>query len=371
MALPYISILVVMTVLITPYLKKDYYITDVNKHLNIVLSKESILVFLAYVIYIIFAVLKSVEPGKGSNDAYAYYLNFMNANCSIKTFFSDITTFEPGYSFIIWVIRHLTSEYKWALWFWHTLTFVLIVNFYKRAYLKNNNFFVVFLALVLLISQFNTLRMSISVSIAMHSLIAMSKKNWIKAVLIILCAISIHVSAVIMIPVFLVVFITSNRKRYKRSLVITLIILGTILTIASFGIINNLTLGTDKAVYVGESSVAWGTDAAIIVFGILCFKKFNQLKQLSEINETIIIALPVAFICIPLQMNMSIMYRMLLFFIPMIYSLIPSIIKCYSDSKINLKSTVVILISYGYMFSKVYSFLTEEIEYLNDYFISL
>lgn len=216
-------------------------------------------------------------------------------------------------------------------------------------------------------SQLNTLRMSISVSIALYSLISMHEKRWITALIIIICAASVQISAVILLPVLIVLFIAYNRNNYRKSLLFALIGLGIIFTIAMFGLINRIALGTDKSVYVGHSSVAWSTDLAIIIFSAICFANFKQLKNTSGLNEVLMMALPVGIICIPLQFNISVMYRMLLYFLPIIYSLIPSIIKSYSNNKNKLKYFAVIIIAYGYLFSRVYSFISEEIVFLNEY----
>ncbi len=367
MALPYVAVLAAMTLLISPYLRKEKNTVDVYEQRWLYISTQGILVFAAYLIYIIFAVSKSFMPGKGAKDAYAYYVNFTGADCTLKHFMTEVSTFEPGYSFAVWIVRQLTSEYRFMLWIWHTLTFILIVGFYKKVYLKTNYLFPVFIGLMILMSQFNTLRMSISISIALFSLFAMYKKSWIKAGIIILCAASFHVSAVIMFPVFMVVFIVSHWNGYKKSLLFTLICLGIILTIAMFGIINRLALGTDKSVYVGESSVAWGMDLAIIVFSMLGLVKMKQLKQLSKFNEILILALPVGIICIPLQLNISVMYRMLLFFHPIMLALIPSIIKCYKESSTKVVSYMVSLLSYGYLITQINSFCTESVEVLGKY----
>ena len=225
----------------------------------------------------------------------------------------------------------------------------------------------IFVGLITLMSQLNTLRMSISVSIALYSLISMHEKRWITALIIIICAASVQISAVILLPVLIVLFIAYNRNNYRKSLLFALIGLGIIFTIAMFGLINRIALGTDKSVNVGHSSVAWSTDLAIIIFSAICFANFKQLKNTSGLNEVLMMALPVGIICIPLQFNISVMYRMLLYFLPIIYSLIPSIIKSYSNNKNKLKYFAVIIIAYGYLFSRVYSFISEEIVFLNEY----
>ena len=138
-----------------------------------------------------------------------------------------------------------------------------------------------------------------------------------------------------------------------------------------FGIINRIALGTEKSVYVGQSSIAWSMDFAIIVFSVLGFVKMKQLKQLSRFNEILIIALPVGIICIPLQFNISVMYRMLLFFHPIILALIPSIIKCYKENSTKMVSCMVSLLSYGYLIIQINSFCTEGVALLGEYVISI
>lgn len=134
MALPYVAVLTVMTFMVAPYLKKDYSIE--NKQRKLVVSTEAVMVFLAYLIYIAFAVSKSFMPGKCANDAYAYYVDFTRADCSLSLFLTQVSSFEPGYSIIVWIVRHMTSNYKVMLWVWHTFTFVLTICFYKKVYLK-------------------------------------------------------------------------------------------------------------------------------------------------------------------------------------------------------------------------------------------
>ena len=369
MALPYVAILTIMTLLVLPYIKKNNKY-NVNKCRKFTLSTDFIFVFLAYLIYIFFAVSKSFMPGIGANDAYAYYLNFTMADCSLFNFMTNVTTFEPGFSFIVWIVRQLTTDYRFMILVWHTLTFILIIKFYKLIYLKNHTFLIIFVGLTLLITQFNTLRMSISILVALFSLIAMYEKRWIKSLIIIICAISVHITAVIMLPVFMVIFITYNRKNSKKSVIAILIIFGIVFTISMFGLINKFAINTEKNIYVGYSSVAWGTDAAIIVFLILSYVKFNQIRKMAGINEIFMMALPVELICIPLQLNMAMMYRMILYFIPIIYFLIPSIIQCYKETENKVKYITITIVSYAYLLLQIYSFITEEIVYLNRYIIS-
>ena len=60
MALPYVAVLTVMTLLVIPHLKKDYNIEGEQRRL--IVSAEAVMVIFAYVIYIIFAVSKSFMP---------------------------------------------------------------------------------------------------------------------------------------------------------------------------------------------------------------------------------------------------------------------------------------------------------------------
>ena len=121
--------------------------------------------------------------------------------------------------------------------------------------------------------------------------------------------------------------------------------------------------------YFGESSLALGTYLATIIIFILSLFKYNEMIEKAEINKHLIAILPVCIICAPLQFHISIMYRLTLYFIPIMVSLIPSLVSCYLKKKNSAIGVPICLVLYSYMLIRVYAFFSEEMVYIGPYFL--
>lgn len=366
MVLPYIGVLLITTVLTIPYFKISGVQGEIRRKRG-GLRSENALLFLAYAIYILFAAFKDYKTtGFASNDAYAYYANFLQANASLRNFFV-ISSFEPGYTLITWIMRRFTENYAWTLFFWHTLTFCLNVYFYKHIYLKKNSVLAILAGFMILFTQFNTHRMAISISIAVCSFVAMDQKHWIKALFIILIAMSMQISAIIMIPVLFVAFTVNSLHRYRKTVIYALTVLGVVMCAALLGLAERILTATTKEIYLGQSAIAWGTYGAVILFFIFAIIRYRQLIQINSINRILIPALPICLVCIPLQFRIAVMYRLTLYFLPVMLALIPSLLACYKHEKQTLLKAAVYASCYIYLIMRIYDFCMDEVPLLGQY----
>lgn len=368
-AFPYIGIVFLMTLLITPFVKrcpgisiKKMYSYGIQQ-----VSSSYILVFFAYAIYIIFAIFKEIDIDIGSTDAYYYMTYYNEIPSSFKLYISEITTFEPGYSSVTWAFKQITKEYKIMLLFWHSLTFILIIKFLRNINLEKHSFLPVFIILFILISQFNTLRMSISITIALIALTYLNEEKWIKSFIAIIIAISMQVSAVIMIPVWMLYFLISKKNKYPIRQLLIYTAIAFIITIFSIKYATGVIANTAKSTYLDESSLAIGTYLAVFAIFTFSIIKYKDMVELNKFNKLLILMLPICFLCIPLQYNMAIMYRLTLFFIPVMMALIPSLCQCYLKNKNSALGFAVVSTLYIYMLYRAYSFFTEEIIYIGPY----
>jgi hypothetical protein len=371
-ALPYIVILLTLALVIKPYVQKcpEIGVKKMYAYGFQQLDYRYMFVFVAYVVYILFAVFKKIDYNFGAKDAYYYMQYFADIPRSFILYMTQITTFELGYSAVTWLFRQFTADYRIMLWFWHTLTFCLTVKFLRKIDLKKYAFLPVFLILFTLVSQFNTLRMSVSIAIALMALPALNEEKWIKSFLIIIIAASMQISAAILIPVWIVVFIIKHRD-YPVRLIILFTLLGLAATVFLMGYVLAFMAGTAKGVYLGESSLAIGTYCAVLVIFVLCVIKYREMVRLNPLNQIFIIMLPICFLCVPLQLKAAIMYRLTLYFVPVMMALIPSLCQCYNTRKHSAVGAAVVCILYAYAFYRAYSFFTEEIISVGPYVSTL
>jgi hypothetical protein len=372
-ALPYIVVMFVMTLLIQPFVQK----CPANGTAKIYsygfqqISGRYILVMIAYVIYIFFAVFKKIDIDLGATDAYYYMTYYANIPSSLKFYMTVITTFEPGYSLVTWIFRQCTEEYKVMLLFWHTLTFCLTIKFLRNVNLEKYSYLSVFLILLILISQFNTLRMSISITIALIALVYLYEEKWVRSLLVIFIAISMQIAAVIMIPVWIVYFLVTKRKKYPIRQIVVYTIAGIASTIVLLFPVMSMMASSAKNIYLGESSLAIGTYFAVGVIFILSVIKYKEMIALHGFNKVLIVMLPICFVCVPLQYKVAIMYRLTLYFLPVMMALIPSLCQCYYKQKNSVMGIGVIIVLHTYMLYRAYSFFTEEILSIGPYINTL
>lgn len=369
---PYVFLLVFLTLCIAKYVSISDVKVEIRQGGKLYITNFKMrylfVYLLGYVGYIVFS-LSKVIGASGASDAYYYKYYFEHYGDNLALFIKE-STFEPLYSLISHLFRLFTDNYSYMLWFWYTLTFVLLIRFIRQLYMKKYSLLVIFTMLTMLITQYNTLRMTISISISLTSLYFMKNDKWIKALIVIFLAMGIQVSAFIMIPVWIVNYVLTKVVGFKKQKLIFFVLIGEVLTIAATSLVNRIVMNSSKAVYLGESSLAIGMYSITFVVFILCLIKYDEIVAVNPINYYLINMMPVCFICIPLQYNISIFYRMVLYFVPIILGIIPSICVSYrsKEKKMDANGIAVIVITHFYILSRIVSFCLEEVPYVGRYY---
>jgi len=245
----------------------------------------------------------------------------------------------------------------------------------KNIYTKTNSLLPIAAVFLLLISQFNTMRMTLSIGIALQMILIIQKQKWKTAAFLAVLAISCHITAIILIPIIIVNYmvvkienyVVVNRFKINFTKLKLIIIAGMVLAVALIPIMNILLSGSSKEEYVGSSgSLAYGNYTIVFVITVLAVYRYKSFCRLSDVNKTFIVTLPICLCCIPLQYSVQMIYRMILFFNPLILGSIPSILKTYSK-KNNVIDLGVTLFMYFYVLVRIYSFFTEELKYVGIY----
>lgn len=319
---PYIVLLIGMTLLSYPYFKtgKDIKVRTLDSW---VITSSKVLILVCYILYIVFCVFRKISYGFGGPDAHSYQdLFYQSAEFDLTTYLLDITTFEPGYSIISWFIAVVFDDYRVALFFWHTVAFVLMIRFMRRTIGGQRFLLLVIPAFyIILFEQLNTLRMIVGLTIVINSIFAMNQNKWLKALLVIIVACSVHMSSVVFLPVLMFEIIMHNKNSFSNLKLFLMVVLAIIVSSGSVGLVAGLLTSLSKEAYLDTSSVSYGIYIPAVILIVLILSNRRILEKQSEYAETLIIALPVVFICLPLQVNFTIAYRMANLFLPIMYSL--------------------------------------------------
>lgn len=357
----YLIIILVVTILI--FFSGNISFSKVkNDKVNLKYSAISIILLLiAGMIFVIFSSFRRIDIGYGGTDAITYKNYFLSVNTNLKEALL-IQNYEWGYSFIVWFGRTLTENYSLFLVFIYSFMFFGVIKFLKFSKWNNYNFFVIALMITLLINSFNINRVVLAVVLGLFVYIFLHKDQYIRALLLTIIATTIHISSVILFPCILTVYLMRNQKNISWKKILFWIANFSIVSVAFLKFSSGLISSSKYGIYNQESSIAWPTYLIILFVFTLSLFKYKEMVLTNPFNKTLILILPIALIIAPLQIQFPILYRMLLFFLPVLYTLIPSLIVVLRFKKIDQFYNLIIqLVLVLYLATRLYVFFQTEI----------
>jgi hypothetical protein len=321
-------------------------------------ATSGFILLLAYLVFIIFLTFIKIDVGVGGNDAIVYKLRFENAN--IPLFQSlKLQGNEYGYGFLIWVLRRVSSNYKIVLFTIFSVTFCSIIYFVKHIKWTIYTVLSYSMILILVLSGICLIRNILSVSIGMLIYIMLYEKKYIKSFIFAALAVSVHSSAIILFPLIIMCVLLDNQKlSMKRLSVYMMLNVGLIVVLM---IVASRFVGATKySIYSADEGVALATYLMYIVVLFLGFYRYKNLVASNPFNRTLLISLTTGLFCLVLQLKYSIAYRMLLFYQPIMFALVPGLMEEYNIFSFR-KNGAYFLINLGlfaYLILILYKFLT-------------
>lgn len=156
------------------------------------------------------------------------YVTPVIEKASTLNFWNYITTAdnEIGYALIMYFITLFTTNVHFSLFIIQLITILFI---YLFAYKKREELPMWIVLLIYLLTwyciSYTMMRQSIAVAIIIFSTIYFTKRKYFKTLLLFLLAMSFHITAVLGLVVYAIIYIYSGRFSKKATIVITSIIL--------------------------------------------------------------------------------------------------------------------------------------------------
>lgn len=354
--LPYIFIITFTTVLVF-FSGKISNFKKNNRYSTISLFLLSI----SCIVFVMFSSFRRIEYGYGGRDAITYKNYFLSVNTNFVEALK-IQNYEWGYSILVWIGRMITNNYSFFLLFIYSFMFIGVALFLKLGTWNKYYIFTIALMISLLLNSFNINRVILAVTIGLIVYKSLCEKKILRSFLLTILAISIHVSSVILLPCILLVILLKKQVKFNWKINLLLVFLFSMITIGTFKIFFGLIASSKYGIYDQSSSIAWPTYIVIFIVFLLSVAKYKSMIELNSNNEVFIKILPMGLMVAPLQMEFPILYRMLLFFLPIVYILVPSLIKVYQMKRINqfIYPCIQFLLCF-YLIIRLYVFFTIEI----------
>ncbi len=278
-------------------------------------------------IYVFFAAFRNVmTPGL---DVYAFYNRFeKTAVIPLKTLLTNGES-EPGYIFLAWLIKHITGSYVVFLAIIHLFVYCSLVYFIDNIPWKNHRYLLTGVLCINLFSVYYLQRNIMAVAFSMIMFVKLCQKKNKLAFFALILAILSHYSAVILIPAFCFIQIFNQKRNANRWKITTFSITAVcILVLISPFIV----LFGKYTVYQGRGGIAWATDFVAIFTMIFYLRNIHKLKANIPVANILGLSVFTILLIIPIQMQYNIMYRMLLYFQPIMAIMLMYITDVYKKT---------------------------------------
>ena len=129
---------------------------------------------------------------------------------------------------------------------------------------------------------------------------------------------------------FLIIFLNYYFDRYEKISIVKIFLLITLMAIGIVGatiLSSGYLSSTSYELYVGKGQLVINIYLFAAVVYYIFLRKYNELFITNSINKVFALSLPVLFLVFPMQLIMVIMYRMIEFFLPIIYTMMAEIWK--------------------------------------------
>lgn len=321
-----------------------------------------------YFVYILFAVFRKIDVGYGGTDAIAYYTFFMQAS---MPYISYITSMHPefGFSSILWLLHRITNNYVVVLLVFHSFTYIVLLKFIR--YISCSNIIAVMLLNQILFTQFNTLRMSICIAIALYTLILLDKSKFLNALIWTILAISIHKSAAILLPMILANFYFRNKAITCMRFIVLMLIYSAVAFVL-YIMMENYFARTKYFIYLSSNhAYALGSYLFIVVMIMFSIMKYQWLTASNGINRVILISMVTLPVCFMYSYHVPIFYRVMLILLQFAYALFAIELKSFTLKRCSpLFLLFTLSTMYIYSIIRMYRFFSTEVQYIGIPYVS-
>lgn len=277
---------------------------------------------LLILLVVFFCVFRTIDVDSGGTDAYVYQTQFAQSTGSL---FEQLTRFEgwePLHAVSLWIVRCVTEEYRVYLVLYYILMALFLIKYAKMIKLDRKWLLATFALMLLFLNSFNTQRNTFAVFASLFVLDALLKKKHIRAAIYVLVITGFHFSALIWFVVIgASVFIRFFRGSMKRKL-IGYMIVSSAASLAGLRLFPILAGDHRLAFYINAgSSLSIPMLFTFLFVFIVFLLYYRMIVDKSDGDDTVMLSiLYLSFApMFVLQMQYSILYRMMLYSIPVLY----------------------------------------------------
>lgn len=214
-------------------------------------------IFLIVITALPLSLIAGLRDYSVGTDSYNYIMIFNNANQ--KTFIACLnqTEYEKGFMLLLKFLMIFSKEVSFVFGSLEFITlFILICSLLKIKEKINPCYFFFLYFLVFYHTSINIIRQGLAISLVLLMIVFLTENKYIKSLITLFVAISIHYSSVIAISFLIGYLLFKNKKNIslKRAFYYFVVIIELVVFYLFFDQIMNLSIFSNYSDYVGEES---------------------------------------------------------------------------------------------------------------------
>lgn len=308
-------------------------------------TSKRIYVILPIAIILFLGIFRETTVGYDSETYYIYYWSQLD-NYSWKDLLTDFSI-DNGFFIILKIIALFTDDW-WAA---RAILFVMTFGLYYFAMRKESQYptmsLIVFIGLANLGLMFSILRQALAGAICLYAYKHIQKGSWLKSLILILVAATMHKTALLGIFMLLLYFL-----RMKQFSGIKLILLSILSYASFFAAIPLITLLYGDSRYVGIAGNDGGYGMLLFIIVVLAFlwrlMRMTKANKDDELTYMFNLSCGSLFIQIG-ALQWSLLNRTVVLFSIYWCMLLPNLI-CQLPQRKRLQYYLIVAVLFGFMF---------------------
>lgn len=272
----------------------------------------------AGILFVLLAAWRDPLAVEGS-DIYNYAIHYQSAASIPFWQFMTTSTFEPGYTLLVWLLHLLIPSFNGALVVFYGVMFAMFAWFLMQTGTTRSNPLGIAALVVFLFPSLSMLRNYMAICIGLLVFVQASKHRFISAYCLSVAAALFHFSAVIMVAVVTVIWLFDREDfQLKRFLLLGAITLA-VEFLLSFLLPVLMAASQKYSYYVANrnGSISMGVLLATLYILVISYPVISRLKKRTFWSRSMLFALAVSLLIVPIQLQFGIFHRMSIFFIPL------------------------------------------------------
>lgn len=238
-------------------------------------------------------------------------------------------TYEPGFASIVWLFSSAGFTYAHYQMFLYAFFGISFYKILEKTDINKYTPLIIFLGMLYILGSVNIFRITVAIFIFYYAMFSLRAGRGYLSIALSLCAILVHISS--LVPVLALIFMHITKKASGIMYVTLYVIIAAIISLFAFTVLSTLLAGTKYGVYVTEEKIISLNTYIFAVF-LLIFLSKKFFKKKGEYVAMMSDFIMTIFLTLPIYLAFPIVYRFLLFYLPAMYFVLPSMLVRYTPN---------------------------------------